>query len=127
LLYRPKGKAPERWFAALDLFVYPAMFEEFGMVVVEAQAIGLPIVTSRVVGAAECLAPVYDRWLSERPDAAEFAARSLALLANEDFRRELANQDSACSCVYDHESYGRASLATILAVKNAGSSTAIVR
>jgi glycosyltransferase involved in cell wall biosynthesis len=125
LLYRPKGSAPERWFAALDLFVYPAMFEEFGMVVIEAQAIGLPIITSRVVGAAECLAPVYDGWVGERPDAAEFAARSLALLADEDLRRKLASAGCARLRAYDDHAYGRASLATILAVKNAGSSTRI--
>ncbi len=34
LAYRPKRRDPERWFAALDLFLYPARFEEFGMVVV---------------------------------------------------------------------------------------------
>src|SRR5262249_54319144 len=71
LLHRPKSRAPERWFAALDLFLYPALFEEFGMVVLEAQAVGLAVVTSRRVGAAECLPPIYERWLTERPVAAE--------------------------------------------------------
>ncbi len=82
LLYRPKSRAPERWFAALDLFLYPALFEEFGMVVLEAQAVGLPIVTSRRVGAAECLPPAYEPWLAERPLAGELAERVLALLAD---------------------------------------------
>ena len=83
VVYRAKRRDPELWFAALDLFLYPARFEEFGMVVSEAQAIGLPVVTSRLVGAAECLPPAYERWLCDRPDAAEFAERTLALLADE--------------------------------------------
>ena len=33
----------------------PARFEEFGMVVAEAQAMGVPVLTSRLVGASECL------------------------------------------------------------------------
>src|SRR5262249_19631946 len=90
LLHRPKGRAPERWFAALDLFLYPALFEEFGMVVLEAQAVGLPVVTSRLVGAAECLPSVYERWLVNRPVAAELADRVLTLLADDAARRELS-------------------------------------
>jgi glycosyltransferase involved in cell wall biosynthesis len=123
LLYRPKMREPERWFAALDLFLYPALFEEFGMVIVEAQAMGLPIVTSRVVGATECLAPSYDRWLNERPDAAQFAVRSLALLGDQGLRRELARAGIERSRAQDDHAYGRASLATILAVRSGGSGT----
>ena len=55
VLYRPKSRRPERWFAALDLFLYAARFEEFGMVLAEAQAMGVPVLTSRLVGASECL------------------------------------------------------------------------
>lgn len=117
LLYRPKGREPERWLGALDLFSYPALFEEFGMVVAEAQAVGLPIVTSRAVGAAECLAPIYDRWLGERPDAAQFAVRSLALLADSGLRRQLAVAGIERARAYDDHAYCRASLATILAQK----------
>jgi glycosyltransferase involved in cell wall biosynthesis len=117
LLYRPKGRAPERWFAALDLFSYPARFEEFGMVVAEAQAVGLPIVTSRAVGAAECLAPVYGRWLGERPDPAQFAVRTLALLADAGLRQEIARAGIAQSSAFNDHAYRRASLATIMAQK----------
>jgi glycosyltransferase involved in cell wall biosynthesis len=121
LLHRPKAGGPERWFAALDLFSYPALFEEFGMVVVEAQAAGLPIVTSRAVGAVECLAPSYDRWLCEQPVAAEFTSRALALLADEGARRELVQAGRERSSAHADSDYGRAVLATIRAVKNADS------
>ena len=47
---------PEKWLGALDLMLYPARYEEFGIVVVEAMAMGIPVVTSSSVGAAEILA-----------------------------------------------------------------------
>ena len=117
LLHRPKGRAPERWFAALDLFLYPALFEEFGMVVLEAQAVGLPVVTSRLVGAAECLPSVYERWLVNRPAAPELAERVLALLADEAARRGLASAGIANAPEYDDRAYARSSAATILVQK----------
>ena len=115
LRYRPKGPRPERWFAALDLFLYAARFEEFGMVVAEAQAVGVPIVTSRLVGAAECLADAYGPWLLERPDPAELADRSLALLADRRQRHELALAGVAHAPSVDDREYARATLETILA------------
>ena len=117
LLHRPKGRAPERWFAALDLFLYPAQFEEFGMVVLEAQAVGVPIVTSRRVGAAECLPPVYDRWLAERPVEADLAERVLALLADDVARKELSAAGIANAPAYDDRTYARASAETVLVQK----------
>jgi glycosyltransferase involved in cell wall biosynthesis len=117
LLYRPKSRAPERWFAALDFFLYPALFEEFGMVVLEAQAVGLPIVTSRRVGAAECLPSVYERWLADRPLADDLAERVLALLGDDVARRELSAAGIANAPAHDDREYARASAATILVQK----------
>jgi glycosyltransferase involved in cell wall biosynthesis len=90
LEYRPKSRRPERWLAALDVFLYPARFEEFGMVVAEAMASGVPVLTSRRVGAAECLPDEYATWLLEAPDASAFAEKALALFADDRARRELA-------------------------------------
>lgn len=117
LLYRPKSRAPERWFAALDLFLYPALFEEFGMVVLEAQAVGLPIVTSRRVGATECLPSVYEPWLAERPLTDDLAERVLALLADAAARSGLSAAGLANAPTYDDRAYARASAETILAQK----------
>ena len=113
LLYRAKNKHPERWLAALDLFVYAARFEEFGMVVLEAQALGIPVLTSRRVGAAECMPPIYAPWLLEQPDSAELADKCLALLDDGKARRELVLAGIESSAAHDRDSYVRASLATI--------------
>jgi glycosyltransferase involved in cell wall biosynthesis len=36
------------WYAAAELFVYPSLFEGFGLPVVEAMACGVPVITSNV-------------------------------------------------------------------------------
>jgi glycosyltransferase involved in cell wall biosynthesis len=103
--HRPKSKHPERWFAALDLFLYTARFEEFGMVVAEAQAMGVPVLTSRLVGASECLPDAYSPWLLDRPEAAAFAERALALLADAETRRGLAAAAATTVAAFDEHSY----------------------
>ncbi|HEX7081015.1 MAG TPA: glycosyltransferase family 4 protein [Gammaproteobacteria bacterium] len=114
LAYSPKGVRPERSFAALDIFLYPARFEEFGMVVSEAQACGVPVLTSRRVGAAECLPAEYDGWVLDEPDAEQFARRALALLADDTARRRLAVAGAASVRAFAREHYVRETLETIL-------------
>jgi glycosyltransferase involved in cell wall biosynthesis len=117
LLHRPKGPGPERWMAALDLFLYTARFEEFGLVVLEAQALGIPVLTSRRVGAAECLADEYAPWLLDVPEPAGFATNALALLADEKTRGALARAGAARAATFDDGAYARATLATLSAVE----------
>jgi glycosyltransferase involved in cell wall biosynthesis len=115
--YRPKSHRPALWLAALDVFLYAARFEEFGMVVLEAQACGIPVLTSRLVGAAECLPQVYEPWLLERPDPSRFAAMTLALLADSQQRRNLAAAGLESAAALDQRHYARATIATISAQK----------
>ena len=115
--YRPKNHWPELWMAALDLFVYPARYEEFGMVVLEAVALGVPVVTSRRVGAAECLPAEYEHWLSMAPEVDEFAARTLALLRDAAERAQLAAAGTRAAEAQDGRRYGAETAATILAQK----------
>jgi glycosyltransferase involved in cell wall biosynthesis len=103
--YRPKRRDPERWFAALDLFLYPARFEEYGMVVAEAQAMSVPVVTSRLVGASECLPEVYAPWVVERPEAATMAEKALTLLADAELRLKLATGAAATIAAFDDRAY----------------------
>jgi glycosyltransferase involved in cell wall biosynthesis len=113
--YRPKSGRPERWFAALDVFLYAARFEAFGMVISEAQAMGIPVLTSRRVGAAECLPQEYEDWLLDHPDVDELAARAIALLDDDTARRRLAVAGARSVAAYDQGRYLEATLATILA------------
>ena len=45
----------ERYYAAADLFLFPSCYDAFGLVVTEAMASGLPVITTRAAGAAEVI------------------------------------------------------------------------
>ena len=46
---------PERFMAAADIFCLPSYREGFGMVIVEAGAVGLPAVASRIYGVTDAV------------------------------------------------------------------------
>ena len=115
--HQPKSARPEPLFAALDLFLYPARFEEFGMVLAEAQAMGVAVVTSRRVGAAECLPEVYAPWLLDRPEPAAMAERAVALLGDADLRARLARAAAETVVAFDERAYAEGTL-RLLAAQN---------
>jgi glycosyltransferase involved in cell wall biosynthesis len=115
LSYRPKNHHPERWIAALDVFLYPARFEEFGMVLLEAAALGVPIVTTKRVGASECLPPDYSAWLADEPDAERLADDALSLLADTAIGERLAAAAAEHVRAFDDRAYAAATAATIVA------------
>lgn len=115
--HRPKGATPERWLAALDLFLYPARFEEYGLVLAEAQALGVPVLTTRAVGASECLPAIYGPWLLERPEPALLAAKGVALLRDAALRGELAAAAAQSVRAFDDAAYARGTLKLVDAQK----------
>ncbi len=50
----PRSRIAEA-FAAADVFLFPTRYEPFGMVIAEALASGVPVVTSAMAGAAELI------------------------------------------------------------------------
>jgi glycosyltransferase involved in cell wall biosynthesis len=112
--YRPKGARPDLWCSALDVFVYAARFEEFGLVVAEAQALGVPVLTSRRVGAAECLSPEHRRWLADAPEPDGLAAAALELLTDDETLAALGRAGAEHARSFDQRAYVRATLATLL-------------
>lgn len=115
LLHRPKGPRPELWMSALDVFLYPASFEEFGLVVMEALALALPVIATRRVGATECMPEDYAAWILDAPEAAPLADRVLALLESETLRRTLGAAGAAYAARFTRQAYVDATIATLLA------------
>lgn len=48
----------QQYYGASDLFVFPTHYEPFGLVITEAMAAGLPVITTSVAGAAELVNPL---------------------------------------------------------------------
>jgi UDP-glucose:(heptosyl)LPS alpha-1,3-glucosyltransferase len=84
--FLPPTSQVDRYYHALDLYIHPARFEEFGLTVQEAMACGLPVIASRQVGAMELLPQAARDSLPLQLDAAELAARMLRLIEDEKLR-----------------------------------------
>jgi glycosyltransferase involved in cell wall biosynthesis len=71
------SSAIEHAYAAADIFVFPSRYDAFGMVVSEAMACGLPVVTSRQAGASEIISNRIDGIVI--PDAGDRPAWTQAI------------------------------------------------
>jgi UDP-glucose:(heptosyl)LPS alpha-1,3-glucosyltransferase len=80
---------PERYYAAADLFVLPTRFDPFANATLEAMATGLPVVTTRMNGAAEILTPGIDGYVLDDPPSAPALAKLLVELTDADLRRAM--------------------------------------
>jgi len=90
LIWVPLSKNIERYFASADCFVFPTLYEPFGMVISEAMASGLPVITNREAGAAELIEHGVSGWLTEKPWDADQIAEGLNALANDsDLRKRM--------------------------------------
>jgi glycosyltransferase involved in cell wall biosynthesis len=77
-------------YAASDVFVFPTLGDPYGLVVLEAMAAGLPIISTRAAG------EIYDRveegvngFLVDPGSAEQLAARMLVLMQDEAVRRRM--------------------------------------
>ena len=70
-----------RYYAAADVFALPTQYEAWGLVIIEAMACGLPVLVSRLAGAAVAVEEGQNGLLLDDPrDEAEIAAKLAALL-----------------------------------------------
>jgi UDP-glucose:(heptosyl)LPS alpha-1,3-glucosyltransferase len=65
------------YYAASDVFALPTQYEAWGLVIVEAMACGLPVVTSALAGAAVAVEPGVTGVLLQNPDDVQEIAASL--------------------------------------------------
>ncbi len=75
-------------YAAADVFVFPSVTETQGIVLLEAQAAGLPVVTVRALGTADMVVEGRGGLLCE-PEEEFLAAAVLRLLADEGLRKAM--------------------------------------
>ena len=77
-------------YAGSDIFAFPSMHESFGIVLLEAAAAGLPIVSTRVGVAPEIVNDGVNGHLCETCDA-DFADRVIEVLSQDRYRRTAEN------------------------------------
>lgn len=85
--FLPATDRIERMFAAADVFLFPTPYDAFGMVIAEAMAMGLPVVTTRRAGAAELIVDGVSGLLVDSPADIEGLATHLTHLARDGARR----------------------------------------
>jgi UDP-glucose:(heptosyl)LPS alpha-1,3-glucosyltransferase len=80
------------YYAAADIFVLPTLYEPFGLVITEAMAAGLPVIVSKLAGAAEIMEPGRDGVLLEDPHDSIELARAIDSLAEPEIRERMGRQ-----------------------------------
>ena len=83
------------WIAALDVLLAPSWEEPFGRTIVEAMAIGTPVIATAVGGPAEIVEDGVSGRLVRPRDPAALAAAALELLASPEQRRALRGRGQA--------------------------------
>jgi len=101
--FLPPQEHVEDLYHAIDLLVHPAHIEEFGLVVLEAMACGVPVLTSRRVGAAELLDD--DFMVMRAPDEGELATRLEQILTRPELRRRCAERALQAAAGHTWERY----------------------
>jgi UDP-glucose:(heptosyl)LPS alpha-1,3-glucosyltransferase len=86
----------ERYYGAADVLVLPTPYDAFGMVITEAMACGLPVITTPMAGAAELLTHGEHGLIVSSPtDIAALSAAMHSLAADEPARQRMGNAAAA--------------------------------
>lgn len=105
------GAIPNRrvqeFYALADIFIMPSYREGFPRVVIEAMAMGLPIVTTDAGGTRDLLGRQQREFVAARDDAAAFASRLKMLLSDENKRRDLSEENRREVMRFSTESVAR--------------------
>jgi UDP-glucose:(heptosyl)LPS alpha-1,3-glucosyltransferase len=83
IIFHSHSKRVETFFAAADCFIFPTVYEPYGLVISEAMASGLAVITSRAAGAAELITSGVDGLLTDKPWDVDALATHLARLRDD--------------------------------------------
>ncbi|MBI5471366.1 MAG: glycosyltransferase family 4 protein [Ignavibacteriae bacterium] len=91
VLFVGVSRQPEKYFGMADAFVFPTLYEPFGIVIVEAMAAGLPVITSKEAGAVEGVVDDNQALLLTDPGSVEeVSAKVNQLIENKELRLKIA-------------------------------------
>ncbi|MBD2342600.1 glycosyltransferase family 4 protein [Anabaena subtropica] len=87
---------------AVDFLVFPSRYEPFGLVVIEAMASGLPVITASATGAADLLTPESGIVVADSDDV-EALAKAMFLLGSDRHLRQ--NMGQAARTIAEQHSW----------------------
>jgi glycosyltransferase involved in cell wall biosynthesis len=89
--YVPDEKLPSLY-SASDIFVLPAIYENFPFAILEAQAAGLPVISTKVGGIPEFLVDNENGFVIDPGDSTQLTQRLLALLQDAKLAKEMGDR-----------------------------------
>ena len=78
----------EKYYAASDLYVHPTFYDSCSLVVTEALASGLPVITTRYDGASGVIDDGIDGFVMKDPMDYETLAEKISLFFDDEFRKK---------------------------------------
>ena len=117
VIFAGRSEAVEEYFAAADVFVLPSLYEPYGLVISEAMASGLPVITSASAGAAQMIEDgVSGLLLESPPDHRELVAHITSLLCDASFREHMGARARAAAEAHTWDAAAKAYCALYNAV-----------
>ncbi len=93
------------WYSAADLFVYPSLYEGFGLPVLEAMACGAPVITSTVSSLPEVAG---EAGILVDPNDVEALAGAMAqVLSSDSMRRDMCERGLVRAATFTEERMAR--------------------
>jgi glycosyltransferase involved in cell wall biosynthesis len=92
--------------AAHDVFVFPSLFEGFGLVLLEAMAMGLPIITTSHTAGPDLIEEGREGFIVPIRDANAIADRLARLHADRTLRDEMSSNARRRAAEFTWEDYG---------------------
>jgi len=89
--YIPDEKLPFLY-SASDIFVLPAIYENFPFAILEAQATGLPVISTKVGGIPEFLTDNENGFLIDPGDPTQLTQKVLTLLQDQQLAKEMGKR-----------------------------------
>jgi UDP-glucose:(heptosyl)LPS alpha-1,3-glucosyltransferase len=102
VIFHPPTPTPEEFYRQADFFVLPTRHDPCSLVVLEALASGLPVISTRFNGATEIMNPGTHGFILDDPADEDALASAMRDLCDDERRREMSN---ACAALRPRLAY----------------------